>query len=186
MQNIVQSPIDPATVVSQPAPGRECGTCTLCCKVYDVPSLAKPMGKWCQHCTPGRGCGIWATRPEHCRAFHCLWITESWLGDHWKPEKAKFVLTLDPTTKFMMVQVDPGAPQTWKAEPYYSQLKRWAGEQLQRERLVVVWVNQHATVLTPTQDVVVGVMQPGDRLGMDYKMTPTGPAYNLSRIPAGA
>ena len=89
---------DPAAFVSTPAEGRSCGTCTLCCKVFDVPSLEKPAGQWCKHCLPGRGCGIHETRPQHCRAFHCMWMTAPWLADEWKPERAKFVLTTDPAT----------------------------------------------------------------------------------------
>ena len=38
-----------------PAFKRTCGTCTLCCKVYDIPAVAKPMGKWCDHCDVGKG-----------------------------------------------------------------------------------------------------------------------------------
>ena len=31
--------IDPASMANQPAPGRDCGSCTLCCKVYDVQAV---------------------------------------------------------------------------------------------------------------------------------------------------
>ena len=37
--------LDPAATVSAPAPGRSCGTCTLCCKVFDVPALEKLAGQ---------------------------------------------------------------------------------------------------------------------------------------------
>ena len=30
-------------------PGRECGTCTLCCKLIAVAALGKPPGVWCTH-----------------------------------------------------------------------------------------------------------------------------------------
>ncbi len=83
----------PETFVAQPAPGRACGACTLCCKVYDVPAVESVAGQWCRHTKAGQGCAIHATRPDHCRAFHCLWMTESWLGPEWKPDRAKMVLT---------------------------------------------------------------------------------------------
>ena len=67
-------------------PGRSCGTCTLCCKVFPVPDLAKPAGKWCQHCQPGKGCRIHETRPEVCRKFFCGWMVSPGLGPEWKPE----------------------------------------------------------------------------------------------------
>ena len=118
--------LDPTKFVVTPAAGRDCGSCTLCCKVFEVPSLNKPVGKWCAHCKPGKGCGIHDTRPEHCRAFYCAWMTEDWLGPEWKPDRAKFVLTIDPATQFLLAQLDPGAPLAWKQSPYYPQFKRWA------------------------------------------------------------
>ena len=56
--------LDPATIVAHPAPGRECGSCTLCCKVYDVPAVDSVAGQWCRHTKQGRGCAIHATRPD--------------------------------------------------------------------------------------------------------------------------
>jgi predicted DNA-binding protein (UPF0251 family) len=99
------------------------------------------MNKWCSHCTPGRGCGIHETRPDHCRSFFCLWMTDGRFGPEWKPEVSKFVLTIDPVSRYMLVQVDPGQPKTWRQEPYYSQLQRFAQAMLpheQREALILV------------------------------------------------
>ena len=118
--------LNPEAYVAQPAPGRACGACTLCCKVYDVPAVESVAGTWCRHTRAGQGCAIHATRPDHCRAFHCLWMTEGWLGPEWKPDRAKMVLSLDPLTRNMNVQVDPGQAGAWRREPYYGQLKRWA------------------------------------------------------------
>lgn len=156
--------LDPTRYASQPAPGRDCGTCTLCCKVFDVPALSKPAGQWCGHCRPGRGCGIHETRPDHCRSFHCLWMTEGWLGPEWKPERAKMVLTVDPPTRNLLVQVDPGAAAAWRREPYHGQLRRWAAAALPERRHVVVFVNRSATVILPDGDVALGPLGPGDRI----------------------
>jgi hypothetical protein len=145
---------------ARPAQGRSCGTCALCCKVYDVPAIPKLMGKWCPHCTPGRGCGIHDTRPDHCRAFHCLWMTENWLGDEWKPEKSKMVLTFDPQTHFLFIQLDPGHPSSWRQEPYHAQLKRWAAAALQQNRHVIVFLNRHATIILPDREVALGQIGP--------------------------
>ena len=62
------------------AAGRECGDCTLCCKVMAIEQLAKPASAWCPHCKPGRGCRIYADRPAECRAFSCLWLVNDRLG----------------------------------------------------------------------------------------------------------
>lgn len=133
---------------SAPTP-RSCGTCTLCCKVYTIPELAKPMGRWCPICAPGRGCTKHAERPHTCRAFDCLWITTDFLGPEWKPERAKFVLSVT-RDNVLTVQVDPGAPTAWRAEPYFSQIMRWAASGQATGRRVVVFVNDRATEVDPS------------------------------------
>lgn len=178
--------LDPAQFASQPAPGRACGTCTLCCKVYDVPALGKASGSWCRHTLQGRGCGIHATRPEHCRAFHCLWMTQSWLGPDWKPDRARMVLTVDPETRFLFVQVDPGNASGWRREPYYGQLKAWAAAGAQDGRHVVVFVNKNATVVLPDRDVALGVFAPGDRLVARQRVTAAGVTLEVEKVPAAA
>jgi hypothetical protein len=74
------------------APGRECGDCTLCCKVMAIEALVKSVGSWCPHCKPGRGCLIYANRPTECQSFSCLWLVDDKLDAHWKPNKSKLVL----------------------------------------------------------------------------------------------
>jgi hypothetical protein len=179
-------PMDPALFVSQPAPGRACGPCTLCCKVFDVPAVESVAGQWCRHAQLGRGCGIHATRPDHCRAFHCLWMTEGWLGPEWKPDKAKMVLTLDPVTRFLQVQVDPGQAGAWKRAPYYAQLKRWAVSSLAQKRYVLVFVNRQGTVVLPDRDVPLGEFAPGDRLVARERMTPAGLVIDVEKVRAAA
>ena len=175
---------DPAAFASTPAPGRDCGTSTLCCKVYDVPALDKAAGTWCRHCQPGRGCGIHETRPQHCRSFHCMWMTESWLGPDWKPERSKLVLSVDPATRFLYVQVDPGAPGAWRREPYYGQLKTWAAAGVQQGRQVIVFLNKSATVVLPDRDVPLGVVGPNDRIVTRQRNTPQGLTLDVAKVAA--
>jgi hypothetical protein len=92
------------------APERECGSCMLCCKVYNVAALGKPAGKWCSLCEPGRGCTIHDRLPSECAAFNCLWKTMPALPMHWKPDQSKMVLTVHPETNNIQVVVDPGLP----------------------------------------------------------------------------
>jgi hypothetical protein len=174
--------LDPATIVAHPAPGRACGTCTLCCKVYDVPAVESVAGQWCRHTKQGRGCAIHATRPDHCRAFHCLWMTEAWLGPEWKPERAKMVLSLDPVSRHMNVQVDPGQPNAWRREPYYGQLKRWAVSSLAQKRHVLVHLNKTTTVVLPDRDVPLGAFEPGDRMVAHERMTPQGVVIEVEKV----
>ena len=69
--------------------GRECGKCSLCCKVMRVEEIAKLPGVWCKECAPGKGCKIYATRPGPCRDFHCSWLIQAELGPEWFPATAK-------------------------------------------------------------------------------------------------
>ena len=186
MEPVSSAQLDPTQFVNRAAPGRDCGSCTLCCKVYEVPALAKPANKWCSHCTPGRGCGIHATRPDHCRSFFCLWMTEGWLGPEWKPEVSKFVLTIDPVSRWMLVQVDPGSPKAWRQEPYQNQFRRWAQAMLPEERLVVVFNGKSGTVVTAEGEMELGIMGPEDRIQLKLRVTPTGPVYDITRSKAAA
>lgn len=149
-------------------PGRECGTCTLCCKVLLIRELAKPMGRWCAHCNPGRGCAIHAARPQECRDFFCLWMVDPRLGPEWKPEKAKFVVTNDRTGINLMIRCDPGFPQAWRQEPYHAVIRGWARAAQAHRGTVVVTVNRSATVLVADGEYALGAMQEDDRILLNY------------------
>jgi hypothetical protein len=82
-------------VLTELAPGRTCGTCTLCCKIYAIRELNKPAGRWCVHAERDRGCKIYNERPDTCRGFYCMWRVDATLGPEWKPETAHFVVSLD-------------------------------------------------------------------------------------------
>jgi len=135
---------------------RECGDCSLCCKVLEVPALYKPQGQWCKHCKPGSGCATYRLRPKACRDFNCLWLTEDWLNDDWKPKTAKFVLMWEYDFKSLTVVTDPNLPNAWKAEPYYSTLKALATKHLSEHRLVMVISGDKRSVILPDQEVLIG------------------------------
>lgn len=110
--------------------GRECGECSLCCKVLDIDELSKPPGKWCQHCRPGTGgCGIYDTRPVTCRSFACFWLTSPRLSEAWKPSRARIVVHLkkdeDGPCHWDFI-VDPSRPERWREQPYYGVIKQVA------------------------------------------------------------
>jgi len=186
------APIKMEATAAPVIPGRECGSCTLCCKVYHVPEIDKVAGKWCQHCAPGKGCSIHKAAPAQCAAFNCLWRTEGTLAPAWKPERAKMVLSVFPQNGFIYVQVDPGAPSAWRKQPYYDQLHRWAEASLQRGRHVIVFVNDVATLIMPDQDVPLGAMNPADGFSVRQTFGPGGMTYEVTRAsrpvqtPAGA
>lgn len=147
-------------------PGRECGSCSMCCKVYNIPQLNKPAGKWCTHCKPGKGCLIHDAVPDQCAEFNCLWRLEEKLLPHWKPDQAKMVVTINPFSGYVYVQVDSSAPSAWRRQPYYDQLRRWATNNIQIGVYVVVFVNETTTLILPDRDVLLGQFKPTDRLAV--------------------
>lgn len=143
---------------------RDCGDCTLCCKVLGIAALDKPLGKWCPHCAIGRGCKIYEARPGECRTFDCLWLQRETLGPEWRPDRAKFVLCPTPDNSTLVVQVDPGAPDAWRRAPYHAVLRQWSRAANEARRQLIVMVGSRATVVLPDRDVPLGTVGPGDRI----------------------
>lgn len=128
--------------------GRECGTCSLCCKLLDVPEVNKPIHDWCQHARPGRGgCSIYATRPQVCRGYGCAWLLNPALDDRWFPQRAHLVMDSDLLKEdgriVIRVHLDPAHPNRWREEPYYSVIKNIALRGLRGDRGF-----QHFTILS--------------------------------------
>jgi hypothetical protein len=67
---------------------RACGDCTLCCKLEGIRELNKRAWQWCQHCAIGKGCRIYAERPDPCRNFRCLWLDDMAMDEHMRPDRA--------------------------------------------------------------------------------------------------
>ena len=163
-------------------PRRECGTCTLCCKLFLIPEIAKPAGQWCAHCAPGRGCGIYVDRPRQCRDFSCLWMNDANLSAEWKPERSKIVLSLFPSNGFLYAQVDPGAPGAWRKAPYHANLRAWAKSLLTERRHVIVFVNDMATLIMPDDDIPLGPMKASDQFRIEPTFGPNGQTYRVARL----
>ncbi len=70
---------------------RTCGGCTACCKTHMVLSIEKPPLTWCGSCVKGKGCGIYASRPEECAAFTCQWLM-GFGADIERPDKVRIVV----------------------------------------------------------------------------------------------
>jgi hypothetical protein len=110
------------------APGKSCGTCSLCCKLFEVSWLdkPKPAGSWCHHCSPGKGCAIWQDRPKGCADYHCVWRVDPALASEWRPDHAHFILSHPHTESPLSVVVDPRYPGAYRREPYWSALLKTA------------------------------------------------------------
>ncbi len=105
---------------------RNCGDCSLCCKLLAVEELAKPSHRWCSHFAPGTGCAIHGEHPHECRDFWCLWMLQPNLGEAWRPKRAHFVLYFIGDGDQLIVDVDPAHPNAWRREPYHTAIIGWA------------------------------------------------------------
>jgi hypothetical protein len=116
-------------------PGRQCGECSLCCKSLDVRPLPndpfeKPGGKWCQHCKPGVGCGIYQQRYKQCHEFECGWLVEDddIIPDHWFPRKSKMIVTSERLDRVRLIYLNCDVPGVWRKEPFITDIKSWIDE----------------------------------------------------------
>jgi hypothetical protein len=96
----------------------KCGTCTACCRVYAIPEFAKPAGKWCEHCTIGKACNIYETRPQRCVDFKCLWLQSQDqprpLDPELRPDRCKVVFAPSTNERVMTAITMVGSPDAWQ------------------------------------------------------------------------
>jgi hypothetical protein len=106
--------------------GRECGTCTLCCKLLPVKSLGKKAGERCAHVRHGKGCTIYEQRPFDCRTWACRWLADPLTAGLPRPDRAHYVI--DMAEDIITVVPEDSAPvripvlQVW-IDPAYPAVK---------------------------------------------------------------
>lgn len=139
---------------------RACGSCSLCCKLMDIPELDSPVSSWCRHCRPGHGCQIHPTRPTVCRDYACAWLRGK---TDWYPLQTKIIVdavTVDSGELFMRFTVDPGYSTRWREPPYYQAIKTAARTGLRgwhdQYWRTVVSVDGKWTLVLPDKEVPYG------------------------------
>jgi hypothetical protein len=162
---------------------KQCGDCSLCCKIMAIPELNKPKDAWCDHLIKKRGCGIYETRPQSCRAFRCVWLLDPRLPSEWKPNKSKFVMVGESKTE-LVVHVDSNSPGAWRHEPYLSGLRAMAETGQAHGVLVVIIEGGKSTILLPDREVPVGALQDDDRIVSGQVATSSGPRFEVKVMKA--
>ena len=109
-------------------------------------------------------------------------MTDGRLPEAWRPDRAKFVLSVFPPNGFVYGQVDPGAPGAWRKEPYFSGLKSLARSILPERRHVIMFVAEEATLVMPEEAIALGKMTAQDRFRIEPAFGPNGPTYRATRI----
>jgi len=162
---------------------RQCGDCSLCCKVLGIPELDKPKDSWCPNFVAGAGCRIYADRPPSCHNFVCRWLSDASMGPEWKPSVCKMVIDSRPS--LFVAHVDPAVSRPWCAEPYISALKRLSAQGLTKGVIVMVIERRRTIVILPDREVDLGVIGPDARIAMERVRTPQGLAWQPRVMGAG-
>ncbi len=151
----------------------------MCCKLPAIEELGKPLGAWCGHARAGHGCTIYPARPQSCRAFYCLWMQDADLGPEWKPERAKFMVYLLPSSANLQIAVDPTFANAWTRRPYYERIKGWARDGAESGRLVFVRIGPRMVAVLPDRDVDLGPVDPFDEIVVSRRCGPLGFDYSV-------
>lgn len=79
---------------------RQCGGCTLCCKLVPVKEIEKRGGVRCQHQRTGRGCAVHNRpgMPVSCRLWSCLWLSDPATAELSRPDRTHYVIDVMPDT----------------------------------------------------------------------------------------
>ena len=107
---------------------RQCGDCTLCCKLVPVKELDKPADTRCKHQRAIKGCLVYHTpkMPLSCHVWNCRWLVNNDTRDLARPDRSHyvidimpdFVIALDGDKKIpiQVVQIwcDANYPDAWK------------------------------------------------------------------------
>lgn len=101
--NVARAP-GPRPVETEP---RSCDGCTMCCRLLGVAELSKPAGTQCSHCLPGKGCGVYAVRPQTCRDFQCLWL-QGQIPLELKPNRSRVVFATSTDRERLVAYLAPG------------------------------------------------------------------------------
>jgi hypothetical protein len=76
---------------------RQCGDCTLCCKLLAVRALGKLAGQRCQH-QRRTGCRVYhrAGMPMECAMWNCRWLVNDDTADLPRPDRCHYVVDVMP------------------------------------------------------------------------------------------
>lgn len=160
--------------------GRSCAGCTMCCKLLGIEALEKPRLTLCEHCTVGKGCGIYEERPVECADFYCAWLVNPNLGDEWRPRDAKMMVSFDAVSNRVVVHVDPSRSDAWKKQPHYRQIKNMAMQALRNQGHLLVWQGREAIVVLPDRDVSLGNNADDIVVVVTEKRGPMGVTYDVA------
>jgi hypothetical protein len=103
---------------------RQCGTCTLCCRLVPVRELEKPAGARCKF-QRHTGCQVYHRPnkgfPHACGFWSCKWLLNDDAADLSRPDRAGYVLDITPD--FVTI-TDDGVPRNIQVVQIWCDPKR--------------------------------------------------------------
>jgi len=75
---------------------KTCGECQLCCFILHVEALKKQEWEQCEHQCK-QGCAIYPNRPEICSNYRCLWLSDEFIPEEFRPDKIGCVVDIHDT-----------------------------------------------------------------------------------------
>jgi hypothetical protein len=109
-------------------------------------------------------------------------MTDGAMPAEWRPDKARFVLSVYPTNGFIYGQVDPGSPGAWRRAPYFDALRAMAKTLLEQRRHVIVFAGDQATLVMPEEALPLGKMTAEDNFRIEPAFGPKGPTWRATKI----
>jgi hypothetical protein len=161
---------------------RQCDGCTLCCRVMKIEALKKPKGILCTHCDENVGCKIYATKPQECNDFHCLYLLDPSFPPEWKPSESKIVLTSDQDGRRIVANVDPLVPDAWKKEPFHSMLRTWSQRGASKGGQVLAVIGTRTSAILPDRDVDLGSLRADQMVLVEYRRTGERIEWNAKAV----
>lgn len=141
---------------------RRCGDCSLCCKLLPNVALDKPAGQACKFQRHGKGCTIYARRPEECQFWSCRWLAspDETPGMR-RPDRSHYVIDAMPDTvrltsnetgeviemQAVQVWIDPAFPAVQNDSELRAYMLKMATEHNMPGLLR--WSNRIATAVFP-------------------------------------
>ena len=101
------------------------------------------------------------------------------LGEHWRPSHSKLVVAIKPDGMEIVFHVDPGVPNAWRAEPFYSEIRSMAGNALGSAYTIFVQIGRRIIVVFPDREVDVGVVAEDERIAIQEEAGPGTRKYAI-------
>ena len=108
-------------------------------------------------------------RPAGCRSFLCGWLTNPRFGPEWKPNRSKIVVTVGRDGNGLDFQCDPGFPEAWRKEPYYSEIKRLSAIAEEHDGMVAVQAGRNMIIISPDGEFPLGEVRDEDEIIREFE-----------------